>query len=282
MSKIKKILAGTAVCLALASPVAAQEVDGDTVVATVGETDITIGHMIAMAATLPQDQRQLPLDVIFEGVMERLIQQEAISQSQTDMSKMTMLQIENERRSLVASEVVNDLAAGVEVSDDAVQAAYDSQYASATPQTEYDASHILVDTEEEAKAIVTELRDGADFAELAKQKSTGPSGPSGGNLGWFGTGRMVPEFEAAVAGMKKGEISDPVQTQFGWHVIKLNDTRELEVPTFEDVRTELEQEVWRDAMEEEIKVLVDAVSVERADVSAIDPTVLTDFSLIGN
>ena len=78
------------------------------------------------------------------------------------------------------------------------------------------------DGDDEAKAIVEELKGGADFAATAREKSTGPSGPGGGSLGWFGAGAMVPEFETAVAAMEAGDISDPVQTQFGWHVIKLN------------------------------------------------------------
>lgn len=282
MSKYKKFLLGSALAVSLAGHALAQDVGSGTVVAKVGGTEITIGHMIAMAATLPEQQRQLPLDVIFEGVLERLIQQEAISQSQTELSRMTELQLENERRSLVASEIVNGIAEGVEVTPEAIQAAYDRRFADFTPSTEYNASHILVETEGEAKAIVVELQGGADFAELAKLKSTGPSGPGGGELGWFGTGRMVPEFEAAVVSMEKGAVSDPVQTQFGWHVIKLNDMRIPEVPAIEDMRGELEQEVWRETLEADIKLLVDAAAVERADVSGIDPTVLTDFSLIEN
>ena len=282
MSKTKKFLLGTALGLSLASPILAQDVSGSTVVAKVGGTEITIGHMIAMTATLPDNQRQLPPDVIFEGVLERLIQQEAISQSQTDLSQMTVLQLENERRSLVASEIVNGIAQAVTVTPEAVQAAYDRRFADFAPTTEYNASHILVETEDEAKAIIVELEGGADFAEQAKLKSTGPSGPGGGNLGWFGTGRMVPEFEAAVVALEKGAVSAPVQTQFGWHVITLNDTRQPEIPAIEDLRAELENEVWREMLETEIKVLVDAAGVERRDVSGIDPAVLADFSLIAN
>ena len=282
MRKYKSILLGAVLGLSLGAQAFAQETDGSTVVATVGDTDITIAHMIAMTLTLPDNQRQLPMDVIFEGVLERLIQQEAISQSQAEISKLTTLQLENERRALVASEIVNGIAAGVEIQPDAVQAAYDRRFADFTPSIEYNASHILVETEDEAKAIVAQLQGGADFAELAKLKSTGPSGPGGGELGWFGTGRMVPEFEAAVAGMEVGAISDPVQTQFGWHVISLNDSRMPEIPAIEDMRAELEQEVWRETLEAAIKELVDAATVERADVSGIDPSVLADMSLVEN
>ncbi|MCG6902440.1 MAG: peptidylprolyl isomerase [Rhodobacter sp.] len=280
MSKINSFLLATALCTTLGTPLVAEDVTGNTVVATVGGTEITVGHMIAMTANLPAEQRQLPIEVIFEGVLERLIQQEAISQTQSDPSYMTQLQLENERRSLIASEIVNGIAEAIEVTPEAVQAAYDRRFDNFTPSMEYNASHILVETEDEAKALITDLEGGADFAELAKTKSTGPSGPNGGELGWFGLGRMVPEFETAVVAMEKDGISAPVQTQFGWHVIKLNDTRQPEAPTLEEMQGDLEQEVWREALQAKISTMVDAASVERADVTGIDPNVLADVTLL--
>ncbi|MCP3971822.1 MAG: peptidylprolyl isomerase [Rhodobacteraceae bacterium] len=280
MSKLKTLALSAAAVLALCAPLSAQDVTGDTVVATVGGTDITIGHMIAMTMTLGEEQRQLPLNVIFEGVLERLIQQEAISQSRPEHSRLTALQLDNQSRSLVASEVVNELAEAVDVSDEAIQTAYDQRFANFNPEREWNASHILVETEEEARAIVEQLRGGADFAAMAKEKSTGPSGPNGGNLNWFGPRRMVPAFEAAVATMEKGEISDPVQTQFGWHVITLNDFRDPGVPALEEMRGELEGEVWQNLLEAEIMKLVDAVEIDRKDVSGVDASVLADPSLV--
>jgi len=280
MSKYKNMLLGAAMCLTFGAPVMAQDVTGQTVVATVGGTDITVGHMVAMTLSLPEEQRSLPMDVIFEGLLERLIQQEAVSQSQTDLTRRTELQLENEQRSLVASEIVNAMAEKITVTDGDVQAAYDIRFADFMPQTEYNASHILVETEEEAKAIIAELEAGADFADTAKEKSTGPSGPSGGELGWFGPGRMVPDFEAAVVEMEKDGISAPVQTQFGWHVIKLNDSRQPGVPTLEEMKSTLEQEAWRNMMTAEIDALVGQVEIVRADVSGINPEVLTDPAMM--
>ncbi len=145
---------------------------------------------------------------------------------------------------------------------------------------EFNASHILVESEEEAQAVIEELEGGADFAALAKEKSTGPSGANGGSLGWFGPGMMVEEFETAVAEMEPGEVSDPVQTQFGWHVVKLNETRLPEAPEMSEVRGTLESEIWEERLREEIAAVVDAAEVERSDVSGIDPSVLKDTSLI--
>ena len=109
--------------------------------------------------------------------------------------KHVALALENEKRSLLAADVLEDIASGA-MSDDAVQAAYDAKYSDWTGGDEFQASHILVETEEEAKAIKADLDNGADFAAMAKEKSTGPSGPNGGSLGWFGMGAMVPEFRS--------------------------------------------------------------------------------------
>lgn len=278
----KPLSLAAALGLALSAPLSAQDVAGDAVVATVGETEITIAHMAAMLGTLSTEQQQLPMDVIFEGVLERLIQQEAVSQSQPDLSKATRLRLENERRALIASEIVNQIAADVVVTDAAVQGAYDNRFADFTPSKEYNASHILVATEDEALAIIEDLNDGADFAALAREKSTGPSGPGGGSLGWFGLGRMVPAFEAAVVTMEAGEVSAPVQTQFGWHVIRLDETRQPGVPALDEVRAELEQEVWRETLAAKVEALVQTTTIERADLSGIDPAVLTDPSILAD
>ncbi len=136
------------------------------------------------------------------------------------------------------------------LTDEVLQAAYDEKFADAEPTKEFNASHILVETEDEAKTLVTELEGGADFAELAKEKSTGPSGPNGGELGWFGAGMMVKEFEDVVMGMEVGAVSAPVQTQFGWHVIRLNETRMKDAPPLADVREELADEVQQQIIEE--------------------------------
>jgi len=167
-------------------------------------------------------------------------------------------------------------------SDAEIQAAYDEKYANMPEELEYDASHILVPTAEQAKAIVEELRGGADFAESAKAKSTGPSGPRGGALGWFGTGAMVPEFEAAVVALSPGDISDPVQTQFGWHVIRLNDTRSKAAPALDEVRDELALDIQKKAVDSHVDDLIDQATIERPTVDGLDREVMRDLSALGN
>ena len=278
MQKPLAFIASAVLSLTIALPLAAQdEPKIDTVVATVNGQDITIGHMIVARATLPEQYQQLPDDVLFAGILDQLIQQSAIADTFTgDLPPRVTLSLDNERRSLTAGEVIENVMA--EPLDEAtVQAAYDEQYTNQDAGEEFNASHILVDTEEEAKAIKQSLDDGADFAELAREKSTGPSGPGGGSLGWFGAGMMVPTFETAVMALEPGQVSDPVETQFGWHVIKLNETRKAEAPALEDVREELELQVRQTMVQQKIEELTAAADVDRSGAEGIDPSVLKNI-----
>ena len=148
------------------------------------------------------------------------------------------------------------------VSDKEARAFYDEQIKQLKPQKEMRARHILVKTEDEAKAIIKELEGGADFAELAKKKSTGPSGARGGDLGYFGEGQMVPTFTAALKAMKKGEISKPVKTRFGWHVIKLEDRREKKAPDFALVSSEIKKLLRRKKASELIVSLREKAKID--------------------
>ena len=258
---------------------AGEALDADTVVATVNGTDITLGHMIVLKQRLPEQYRQLPPDVLFDGILDQLVQQTLLGQQVEDLSTGSRLTIENEERALMANEELTRLAEAA-VTDEAVQAAYDASYGSAEPGMEYNASHILVATEDEAKALVEELNGGADFAEVAKTKSTGPSGPRGGELGWFGEGAMVEPFEEAVKALEVGAISEPVQTQFGWHVIKLNETRQATAPALQDVRGELVDQVQRSAIESRIEELTASADVTRKTSAEIDPALLDNLGLL--
>lgn len=259
---------------------AMMDADASTVVATVNGTEITLGHMIVMKQRLPQQYQQLPPNVLFDGVLDQLVQQTLLGQQVETMSMGSQLVLDNEERALRASE---ELTTAIEaaMTDEAVQAAYDEAFGSAEPENEYNASHILVETEEEAQALLAELEGGADFAELAKEKSTGPSGPRGGALDWFGIGQMVEPFQDAVVALEVGEISEPVQTQFGWHVILLNDTRLKEAPTLEMVESQLREQIQREAIEARVDELTEGSEISRVSVEEIDPALLDDLSLLG-
>ncbi len=141
-------------------------------------------------------------------------------------------------RSTLAGAAIKSFITANESSDEELRNAYDTGVGK--PGNEFNARHILVDSEQEAKDIIALLDAGGDFAELAREKSTGPSGPNGGELGWFGAGQMVKPFADATATLEKGSYTkEPVQTQFGWHVIRLEDTREGTPPPFEDVKERL-------------------------------------------
>ncbi|WP_371931009.1 peptidylprolyl isomerase [Roseovarius sp. MMSF_3281] len=267
--------------LLTAAPAAAQDTpDPDAVVATVNGTDITLGHMIALRSSLPQQYNQLPPEVLFDGLLEQLVQQTLLMQSfEGDLSRQSELLIENERRAVVAGEAITRVM-GTEPDSEAVQAAYDEKYGNAEEETEYKAAHILVETEDEAKALIEELEGGADFAALAQENSIGPSASNGGDLGWFGAGTMVEPFFNAVAELETGEVSDPLETQFGWHVITLNETRIKEQPALDDVRAELEEQLRQAAFEEHVKKLEADGDVSRADTSGIDPSAINDMTLL--
>ena len=281
MQKRLNFLSAAALSAVLALPVAAQDTPtADTVVATVNGTDITLGHMIVARASLPEQYQNLPDNILFEGILDQLIQQTALSQTvKGDLPARIELSLQNETRSLMAGEAIEGVLVEI-TTESAIQAAYDEKYANVEQAEEYNASHILVETEEEAIALKTQLDGGADFAELAKEKSTGPSGPQGGALGWFGSGMMVPAFEAAVIALETGTVSDPVQTQFGWHVILLNETRKTSAPTLEEVRDDLTQQVQKTAVEAHIADVVESATVDSTPAGSLDPAVLKQLDLV--
>lgn len=272
--------AATAIALLLpGTALSENHVSADMVVATVNGTEITLGHMIVLKQRLPAQYQQLPADILFSGILDQLVQQTLLGQEVETLSQGSQIVLENEERSLRAATAAQR-AVDEALTVEALQSAYQETYGSAERETEYDASHILVATEEEALALIAELEGGADFAELAQQKSTGPSGPNGGQLGWFGKGMMVPEFENAVVAMEAGTISAPVQTQFGWHVIRLNETRLKDAPSLEEVRGELTDTLRREAIEGRVAELTESAQIDRIEAGSIDPAVLNDVSLI--
>ncbi|CAG0911090.1 unnamed protein product [Cyprideis torosa] len=173
--------------------------------------------------------------------------------------------IDVQRDSLLANELLAAKMEEVDTSDEALKAEYDAQV-SELELTEYKARHILLKTEEEANAIIEELAKGADFATLAKEKSTGPSGPDGGDLGWFQSDSMVAEFADAVKALKKGEVSKaPVKTQFGWHVVTLEDTRDREAPPFDGVKEQLKGIVGNKAVEKYLSEIREGGDIQFMD-----------------
>lgn len=265
--------AGLAITLAL--PAKAQ--DASTVLATVNGTEITLGHVIALQDRLPEQYKQLEDETLYKGMLDQLIQQTALSQAmEKDQSKRLQLGLENETRAYLAGELLAKIGTA-DIDSAEIDKLYEEKYTGA--EAEFNASHILLKTKEEAEEVKKSLDEGADFEELAKEKSTGPSAPSGGSLGWFVKGAMVPKFEDAVMKLEDGAVSEPVETEFGWHVIKRNETRQKEAPKLEDVKDEIERELRGAAIEAEIKRLTDEADVTRAEVE-IDPSIIRNADLL--
>lgn len=255
--------------------------DADKVVATVNGVDITLGHIAVQREQLPAQYQQLPDDVLVKGILEQIIQQTVLSQSLGDkLTRRDQVALENDRRTYLAGSALQGVVAGA-VTDAALQAAYDARFKDADPKTEYNAAHILVDSEDEAKKLKTDIDGGADFAELAKTHSKDGAAAGGGSLGWFGLGQMVKPFEDAVVTMKPGDVAGPVQTQFGWHLIKLTETRIAEAPALDEIRDELAAEIEQAAIEARIKALTDAATITRND-EGLDPSFLRNQTLFDN
>ena len=251
----------------------------DTVVASVNGEPITLGQMIAAKEGMHEGAAALHASALWDLMLDQMISQTAVAQVQAQsQTQRDKAMLELDRRSYLSGAALERIAAA-EPSEADLHAAYDAAFgADKAPKVEYSASHILVNTEEEAKAIEDALAKGADFAKLAEEKSTDNSSANKGDLGWFTPDMMVKPFADAVVALKKGEVSAPVQSQFGWHVIRLNDTRTQVAPAFDTIRDQLAMQVRRQRVETEIRKQVAAAKVEKTP--GIDPAVINKTELL--
>ncbi|SOB95120.1 peptidylprolyl isomerase [Rhodobacter maris] len=284
MPKITTFLGTAAVLACLATgafaEAAPKDLGPDTVVAKVNGKEITLGMMVAVRNALPAEYRQLPDEILFGGVLDQLIQQTALSEiGEGMMTHRDEIALEVDRRAYLAGMLL-DYTAKRAVTPEALKQAYDTKYAKAEPSREFHAAHIIVPTEEEAKAILAEIQGGADFATLAKEKSQDGAAANGGDLGWFGLDAMVQPFAEAVAGMKDGEVKGPIQTEYGWHVVKLIESRLAAAPTLEEATADLSGDLRQKAVEDRVNDTVAKATVEKF-VEGIDPAVLKDPKLTG-
>ena len=239
----------------------------DTVVAIVNGKKVTRADVIASAQSLPAEY-QSKIDAIFPALIDRLVDltllaEEGHKQNLQDDAevKARIEQVTNQ----VIQEVLIRRHLQTMMTEDAIKARYAKFVAEQPAQTEIRASHILVATEEEAKDIIKQLEGGADFATVAKEKSTDPSAKqNGGDLGYFAAGDMVPEFSQAVFAMEKGESSKaPVKSQFGWHVIKVVDKRSKAPPTLEETHGHIEEMLSGELLTAYLTSLRSAATVEK-------------------
>lgn len=279
MAKMTKFLGAVALTAALGLPALAETPTADTVVATVDGKAITLGEMIVMRASLPEQYQSLPDDVLFRGILDQLVQQTALAAKvEPTLSAKDRIQLENDRRGAIAAIALQAVVQNA-ITEPALQAAYDARFKDFAPGTEYHAGHILVDSEEKAAEIKAQIEGGVDFADAAKTHGTDGTAASGGDLGWFGTGMMVKPFEDAVVSMKAGELKGPVKTDFGWHLIKLYETRPSKAPALDEVREDLAAEIEQKAVAEYLATLTAAAKIDKPG-EGIDPALLKDQSLL--
>ncbi|WP_150524070.1 peptidylprolyl isomerase [Roseibium sediminis] len=260
------MIPAVAVTLGVSSVSAAEPGD---VIAKVGETEITEADIAFAAQDLGQELQRFPpsqwrgilLDVIVDMQLLAQAAREAEIEKDPDFQKqLEFLKLRALRNAYIAQKIEGG------VTEDDVKAAYEKEFADFEGDEEINARHILVKEKAEAEAIIKELEGGADFIELAKEKSTGPSGPNGGDLGFFVRGQMVKPFEDAVFALEPGAITkEPVETQFGWHVIKLEERRRQPKPSLEDVAQGLRQQLARDQYTKIMDDLKSRVTVEILD-----------------
>lgn len=237
------------ICL-VGTPTLSVAQDENKIIGTIGgepistsDLDIVVGELGDQLGQVPQDQKRIAAMMAFIDIklLAKKAEEEKFGENEAFKKRIAFLRERALHNAQFEKDVVNA------VTEDEVRARYDKEVAATPAENELKASHILVETEEEAIAIIAELEGGADFAELAKEKSTGPSGPNGGDLGYFTKGRMVPEFEAAVFALDVGSFTkEPVKTQFGYHVIKSADLRPVQPPPFEQVEEQIRSVVLRE------------------------------------
>lgn len=263
-----------------AGPVAAQDVG--QVLARVGTVEITLGHAIALREQLPPQFQMIPADTLFPAIVDQLVEQELLSQSlDGQLALRDRLMLENEERNFIANIALTQVAESA-LSDAALETAYAAfvaEFAQGEPATEYNAAHILVRSQEEIESIAAEIAGGREFGDAAREYSLDGSGQNGGNLGWFGEGMMIQPFEEMVMSLEPGQVSPPVETRFGWHLILLNETRVAAVPALAEVREELEQEIQREAARAFLDGLRNGADVMR-DIEGVDPALVERTDLL--
>jgi peptidyl-prolyl cis-trans isomerase C len=239
----------------------------DPIVATIDGAAVHRGEIEAVARTLPEQMRQMPMPMLYDMLMDRVIEfrllaNEAERQNVGDDPAAAVALAQ--ARAAVLRDVFIHRAIEEGTSDDKLRALYEEMKAEeGFAHEEVHTRHILLEGEDEAKAVIEELEGGADFAALAQEHSIGPSGPAGGDLGYITREQVVPEFGDAAFGLAAGETSKaPVQTQFGWHVIGVVDRRDVE-PTFEETEPQLRQDLAREIVTALVEELREDAEIER-------------------
>ena len=238
----------------------------NTVVARVDGTELHLADVEAAQQNLPPQAQKLPLEQIYPMLLDRLVDGALITEAgrKEHLEQDSELQVRLKRYEdrLIQEAYLNQAIKAAET-EGQLKARYQSFAKDKAGQEEVHAQHILVKTEDEAKSIIAELDKGADFGELAKKYSTDPSARSGGDLGYFGHDDMVPAFADTAFALAKGQYSNtPVKTEFGWHVIKVEDRRAGKPPSFEEAREQLSRDLAHEIIDAKLQELRSAAKIE--------------------
>jgi peptidyl-prolyl cis-trans isomerase C len=270
--RFARTLGALALAALLAAPTIALRAQDDPVVARangvdIHESDLAIAEdeIGANMPAMPPDQKR---DYLITYLADIIVLAQAAEQQKLGDTPDVKRQLAFDRYKVLMGALLQRTGQAAQT-DQALHQVYDEAIKQMGPQQEVRARHILVPTEAEAKEIEAELKKGADFATLAKEKSKDPSAATnGGDLGWFTKDQMVPEVADAAFKLDKGQISDPVHTQFGWHIIKVEDKRIKPIPTFDQVKPQLESYVAHHAQEQLVEAVRKAAKIERLDKPA--------------
>jgi len=254
----------------------ARAADEDPVVARVNGVDIRQSDLAfaeeeigGNMPTIPPEQKR---DYLVNYLVDVIVLSQAAEKQKLGDRPDVKRRLAFDHNRLLMESLLQDSGKSA-LSDEAERKVYDEAVKQVKNEEEVHARHILVPTEDEAKAILAQLKGGADFAALAKEKSKDPGAAEGGDLGYFTKEQMVPEFAEVAFKLGKGQLSDPVKTQFGWHIIKVEDKRTRPTPTFEQVKPQIENHVAHRAQAEMVENLRKSATVERLDKpAAADPS----------
>lgn len=258
-------------------PLAAQQDDGeDPVVAVVNGEEIHRSAVENLRQSLPQ-LRQVPLDLVYEQVLDHVITSHLLTSKAREAGLADDPEVQR-RLAMLEEQILQQayLSRQVEeaITDERLRQEYERFLENNPPQEQVRARHILLESEEEAREVIAEIQGGADFVEVAKERSAGPTAESGGDLGYFTKDDMVEPFAEAAFALQPGEVSEePVQTQFGWHVVKVEDRRMSEPPAFNEVREQLRRDLVEQIAKEEVANVLEEAEIERF---ALDGTPLED------
>jgi peptidyl-prolyl cis-trans isomerase C len=268
---LARLLGAFAFAALLGAPSASLSAQDDPVIARVNGVDIHKSDLAIaedeIGSNMPQMAPDQKRDYLITYLSDIVVLAQAAEQQKLGDDPEVRHQMAFEHNKVLMEAMLQKTGEAAQ-SDDALHKVYDDAVKQMHPQEEVHARHILVATEDEAKAIEAQLKNGADFAALAKEKSKDPGAANGGDLGWFTKDQMVPAFSEVAFKLDKGQISDPVHTQFGWHIIKVEDKRIKPIPTFEEVKPQLQSYVAHRAQAQLVDNLRKTARIERLDQPA--------------